>query len=71
MYEYFLSMVDVGLSRDTMTAAMDLAGVDLAFFAVSDYWWQSEMLVENTKRIADDWFSVGEGAVTVFVFRRE
>lgn len=70
MYEYFLSMVNTAPTRDTMIAAMDTAGVDLGFFAVSDYWWKSEELVENAKRSADDWFSVDSGKVTVFIFRR-
>lgn len=70
LYEQFLAMVNDGPHRKTMEDAMDLAGVDLAFFAVSDYWWQSEMLVENAKREADDWFSVADGKVTVFTFRR-
>lgn len=70
LYTHFLAMVDENPSRATVTAAMDLAGVDLAFFAVSDYWWRASDIVENAKRIADDWFAVGNGAVTVLVFRR-
>ncbi len=70
MYQHFLTMVDEGPTRETMDAAMDVAGVNLGFFAVSDYWWQSEQLIENAKRIADDWFSVGDGSVTVFIFRQ-
>lgn len=70
MYEHFLSMVNDGPTRETMDAAMDVAGVNLGFFAVSDYWWKSEEIRENAKRVADDWFSVDGGKVTVFIFRQ-
>jgi hypothetical protein len=70
LYQHFLTMVEEQPSTATMQAAMDLAGVDLAFFAVHDYWWQAPQIIENTKAIADDWFAVGDGAITVFMFSR-
>ncbi len=69
LYEKFLTMVNDAPTRKTMIEAMDIAGIDRAFFAVSDYWWKSEEIIENAKREADDWFSVDNGAVTVFKFR--
>lgn len=68
LYQHFLTMVNQTPSRETMTQAMDLAGVNLAFFAIHDYWWQSSQIIENTKVIADDWFAIGDGNVTVFIF---
>jgi len=47
---------------------LDTADVDLAFFVVNNYWWQSEKIIENTKNISDDWFAVGD--VTIFKFIR-
>ncbi len=75
MYEKFLTMVNDAPTRTTIIEAMDIATsdttpVDLAYFAVSDYWWKSEIIIENAKREADDWFAVDGGAVTVFIFRR-
>lgn len=70
LYQQYLTMVDDGPTRARMLEAMDMAGVDLGFFAVSDYWWQSEQIIENAKRIADDWFAVDNGKVTVFMFGR-
>ena len=67
MYEYFLAMNEAP-SRDTIEQALNTAGVDLAFFVVNDYWWQSEKIIENTKNIADGWFAVGD--VTIFKFVR-
>ncbi|MEK7183201.1 MAG: hypothetical protein AAB776_01060 [Patescibacteria group bacterium] len=70
LYQHFLTMVEERPSTDTITAAMDLAGVDLAFFAVHDYWWQAPQIIENTKTLADDWFAVSDNAVTIFIFTR-
>jgi hypothetical protein len=70
LYQHFLTMVEDTPSRETVLAAMDLARVDLAYFAVHDYWWQAPAIIENTKALADDWFAIGEGAVTIFEFRR-
>jgi hypothetical protein len=70
LYQHFLTMVEDRPTDATMLEAMNLAGVDLAYFAVHDYWWQAPQIIENTKAIADDWFAVGDGDVTVFIFRR-
>ncbi len=67
MYEYFLAMNEAP-SRKIIEQALDTADVDLAFFVVNNYWWQSEKIIENTKNISDDWFAVGD--VTIFKFIR-
>jgi hypothetical protein len=70
LYKHFLDMVEKQPSKDTVVAAMDLAGVDLAYFAVHDYWWQAAEIIENTKNLTPDWFATSNGDVTVFIFRR-
>lgn len=70
LYNSFLEMTENEPTREAAYDAMDLAGVDLAFFVVNDYWWQSEKIREHAKLEADDWFSVGDGAVTVFIYDR-
>lgn len=70
LYNSFLEMTENEPTRDAAYEAMDLAGVDLAFFVVNEYWWQSEKIREHAKLEADDWFSVGDGAVTVFIYDR-
>ncbi len=69
LYQDYLKMVEVRPELSTVQSAKDLAGVDLAFFAVHDYWWQADQIIENTKAIAEDWWTLGDGAVTVFIFR--
>lgn len=70
LYQDFLTMVEDTPSRSAVEHAMDLAGVDLAYFAIHNYWWQAPQIIENSKNLADDWFSINNGAVTVFVFHR-
>lgn len=70
LYQDFLTMVEVAPTTATVTSAMDLAGVNRAYFAIHNYWWQSAQIIENTKTIADDWFAIGNGDVTVFIFER-
>lgn len=70
LYQLFLNMVEQTPSRDIMDSAMALTGADQAFFAIHDYWWQAPEIIENSKTIADDWFSIGDGQITIFVFKR-
>ncbi|MFH1767412.1 MAG: hypothetical protein ABH826_05015 [Patescibacteria group bacterium] len=71
LYSIFLKMVEDNPSRDYALEAMDLTGVDQAFLVVNDYWWQSDKIKERAKEEAQDWFSVGDGKVTVFIFNRD
>ncbi|HRH31748.1 MAG TPA: hypothetical protein PLK06_00280 [bacterium] len=70
LYQDFLTMVEVAPTLETVTSAMNLAGVDRAYFAIHSYWWQAPQIIENTKAIAGDWFAIGNGDVTVFIFER-
>ncbi|RMD51457.1 hypothetical protein D6827_02220 [Candidatus Parcubacteria bacterium] len=71
LYQYYLKMAENYPSTETMLQAMDLAGVNLGFFAINDYWWQSETIIENAKKEADDWFAVGNGAITIFIWQKQ
>lgn len=70
LYEKYLEMTQEEPTRELAISAMDLADVNLLFFVVNDYWWQSDKIKEHAKLQADDWFGVGNGAVTVFIYRR-
>lgn len=70
LYSAYLAMVDEAATQENAVHAMDLAGVDTAYFVVNDYWWQSDKIIAQAKREAEDWFALGEGAVTVFIFLR-
>jgi hypothetical protein len=70
LYQKYLSMVNNAPSLNTIYEAMDLAGVDLAYFAVSNYWWQSTQIITNTKLLTNTWFPIDNGTITIFEFRR-
>lgn len=71
LYQSYLAMVESNPSRKTMNDAMDLAGVKKAYFVVSDYWWRSDVIIENTKKQTDQWFSLDHQKNTVFIFDRD
>lgn len=70
LYQYYLEMADDAPTRERAEAAMDVAGVNEAYFVVNDYWWHSEAIIERAKQESDEWFSVGEGAVTIFKYTK-
>lgn len=70
LYNLYLEMTDNEPTAEVMNQAMDLAGVELGFFVVNEYWWDSERIIEHAKNEAIDWFALGEGSVTVFIFER-
>lgn len=70
LYHQYLEMTNKAPTRERAEAAMDIAGVNQAFFVVNDYWWQAEQIVEYAKNEANDWFALDDGAITVFYFER-
>lgn len=71
LYQSYLSFVDTAPTKETVFAAMNLAGVSKAYVVVSDYWWKSDAIIENAKQQTDDWFAVDNGKTTVFIFTNE
>ncbi len=70
LYQKYLTMVNNTPSLDTIHEAMDLAGVNLAYFAISDYWWDAKNIISQSKLLTNSWFTTPDGSVTVFEFRR-
>ena len=70
MYQVFLEMIEKNPTHDLALKAMDLSGVDLAYFVVNDYWWSADVAIERARATADDYFIVDDGAVWVFVYER-
>ncbi|MBI4280781.1 hypothetical protein HY628_01125 [Candidatus Uhrbacteria bacterium] len=71
LYQYFLRMSYDSPSAKVMAEAMERTGVKLGYFVVNRYWWKSEKLVEQTKQEAEAWWSIEDGAVHVFRFKKE
>ncbi|MBU4453138.1 hypothetical protein L6260_00905 [Candidatus Parcubacteria bacterium] len=70
LYNYYLKMTDNEPSSQTMHEAMDFTGAEIGFLVVNDYWWDSQRIIEHAKNQADDWFALGDGEVTIFIFER-
>ncbi|KKQ60844.1 MAG: hypothetical protein US81_C0012G0001, partial [Parcubacteria group bacterium GW2011_GWE2_38_18] len=47
LYKYYLDMVYKKPSRETIIKAMDLAGVDEAYFVLNKYWYASPKILEE------------------------
>jgi hypothetical protein len=69
LYELYLDMNASRGSRSDAIKAMNLAGTDLAYFAVSFYWWDAQRIIVAAKRQADDWWTVDD-KVWVFKYAR-
>lgn len=68
LYSLFLDMNDARGARHAALAAMDLAGVDLAYYAVSYYWWDAQRITVEAQNEADRFWAIGSD---VYIFRYE
>lgn len=53
LYQRFLDMNSALGSYEAAKKAMDLAGVDTAYYVVSYYWWDAQKIILSAKRDAD------------------
>ncbi len=71
LYESFLTMNE-SPTRETAKSALNLVSqhgdVTTLFFLVNNYWWDAPRIIETAKSTANDWRSVGEGAVYLFQY---
>ncbi len=70
LYGYYLNMVYLKPSRDTMLKAMDLAGVNEAYFVLNKYWWAFDKIAAEAKLEADSYFGIDNDNILVFEYRR-
>ena len=70
LYQIYLEMMNNAPTAATAKKAMNLAGVDTAYFVVNDYWFLADKIIENAKREANDWVAIDNGATTVFEYTR-
>jgi len=53
-----------------MLAAMDLVGVNEAYFVLNKYWWAFPKIVEEAKLEADEWQGLDKGEIYVFRYKK-
>lgn len=66
LYAQFLAMNDCDGCEETALAAMDLAGVDQAFFTVNHYWHGGQKIVVGAKTAAEEWWNIED---RIWIFR--
>lgn len=69
LYREYLNMTNQPTAA-TMSAAMDLAGVRLAYFVLDDYWFEADKIAPEAELIAEHVERIAGGQVRVFRFRK-
>ncbi|MEY4723282.1 MAG: hypothetical protein RLZZ324_795, partial [Candidatus Parcubacteria bacterium] len=70
LYALFLDMNAHFGARADAIKAMDLAGVDTAYYVVDFYWYDARRIIVSAGRVADKQWSVGDKAF-VFKYQRK
>ena len=70
LYEIYLDLVNDVPSQTKIEEAMDLAGVNRAYFVLNTYWFNADQIIENAQSHADDWVIIGENDVYIFEYIR-
>jgi hypothetical protein len=68
LYDVFLTASYGDPSRATMAKAANLGGSTLVYFAVNDYWWKADELLQSASSSTDRTFVIDDGKVTVFKY---
>ncbi|MBU1164108.1 hypothetical protein KKA15_00925 [Patescibacteria group bacterium] len=70
LYQYYLDMSYERPKKETAYAAMELMGVNTAYFVINKYWWQYDIIVDIAKVEADSWVNIDNGRVYVFKYTK-
>lgn len=70
LYQYYLKLVYEKPSRRTMEEAMNMVGVNEAYFVLNDYWANSKKIAEAAKSEADGWEVIDGGKIYIFKYRQ-
>lgn len=70
LYQYYLDMVYEKPSRETILLAMDLAGVDEAYFVLNKYWWAFPKILAEAKLEADSFQEFDNNEIYVFRYNK-
>jgi hypothetical protein len=68
LYQFYLDMVYKKPTKETMLLAMNLAGVNQAYFVINRYWQDSAKIIEEAMSTADSWQSIDNGKLFVFKY---
>lgn len=71
LYQYYLDMVYKKPDRETMIAAMDLAGVNNGYFVLNKYWRNFVKIADEAKLSSDGWEEIDGGQAYVFKYEKK
>ncbi len=69
-FSLYTEMWREGQKKETMIKAMNLVGVHKAYFIIPSYWTRFSSIVEGAKKTADQWVSIDEGKIFIFVYKK-
>ena len=70
LYQYYLDMVYKKPTKETMIEAIDLVGVNQAYFILNKYWWAFPKILAEAKLEADFWVEIDQGEIYIFKYER-
>lgn len=71
LYQKYLDMVYKKPDKETAISAMDLAGVNTAYFVLNKYWWAFPKILEEAKLSTQDFKKIGkEDDIYIFKYQR-
>ena len=66
LYQYYLDMVYKNPSKETMTKAKALTGVEEGYFIINKYWFQSSRIINEAKLSAKYWKNINN---EIYIFK--
>jgi hypothetical protein len=70
IYDYYKKMVFEEPKKENAIAAMNVAGVNQAYFIVNKYWTNFPKIVERAKLTANSWQSIDDGENYIFFYTK-
>lgn len=70
LYQDYGRMIYEGQELEYMLHAMDIAGVDKAYFVLNSYWADAPSIVEGAKKTANSWHAIGDNTIYIFTYTR-
>jgi hypothetical protein len=69
LYQYYLNLAYGHPSRAALLGALNLAGVNRAYFIINKYWYQSDRLISQAQLTANEWWTINN-QVYIFEYSR-
>ncbi|HZJ41851.1 MAG TPA: hypothetical protein VFD51_02455 [Patescibacteria group bacterium] len=70
LYQYYLDMVYMSPSKETMKKAMSLVEVDEAYLVINKYWNDSGKIIKAAKLEANSWTELGNNDIFIFQYKK-